>query len=49
MVESADPIKLGNLLTRRKVYGDITQNATEKQIELLLVRMHAQNITIVFK
>ena len=50
MVESpADPIKLCNLLNRRKVYGDITQNATEKQIEHLLVRMHTQYITIVFK
>ena len=32
-----DPKKLANLIQRRKVYGDITQNATEKQIERLLV------------
>ena len=29
--------KLANLIQRRKVYGDITQNATESQIERLLV------------
>ena len=38
MVEkSADPIKLSNLVTRRNSYGDITQNASAKQLELLLV------------
>ena len=33
----ADMVKLGNLIKRRKVYGDITQNATESQITRLLV------------
>ena len=32
-----DMVKLGNLIKRRKVYGDITQNATESQIKRLLV------------
>ena len=32
-----DPEKLQNLLDRHKVYGDITQNATESQIKRLLV------------
>ena len=32
-----DSIKLNNLLTRRKVYGDITQNVSERQIKRLLV------------
>ena len=32
-----DPVKLANLLQRHKVYGDITQNATESQIKRLLV------------
>ena len=35
-----DPIKLENLLKRRKVYGDLCQNATESQIERLLVSDH---------
>ena len=30
---TSDPIKLGNLLKRRKVYGDIVQNATKGQLE----------------
>ncbi|XP_063712181.1 uncharacterized protein LOC134840348 [Symsagittifera roscoffensis] len=34
----ADPVKLRNLLKRRKTYGDITQNATDLQIQRLLVR-----------
>ena len=34
--EKADETKLKNLIERRKVYGDITQNATEKEIEELL-------------
>ena len=34
---SADGVKLGNLLKRHRVYGDITQNATESQLERLLV------------
>ena len=33
-----DSNKLQNLLTRRKVYGDITQNVSERQIKRLLVR-----------
>ena len=33
----ADSIKLKNLLKRRSVYGDITQNATEAQLVRLLV------------
>ena len=33
-----DMAKLENLIKRRKVYGDITQNATESQIKRLLVR-----------
>ena len=32
----ADPEKLNNLLKRRKIYGDITQNVTEEEIEKLL-------------
>ena len=36
-----DVTKLENLLKRRKVYGDITQNATESQIKRLLVSTHA--------
>ena len=34
---SINSIKLQNLLTRRKVYGDITQNVSERQIKRLLV------------
>ena len=34
---SADGVKLGNLLKRHRVYGDITQNASESQLERLLV------------
>ena len=37
---TSDPIKLGNLLKRRKVYGDIVQNATKGQLERLLVRYY---------
>ena len=33
-----DMAKLENLIKRRKVYGDITQNATESQIKRLMVR-----------
>ena len=33
----ADPIKLKNLLKRRRVYGDIIQNATKAQLARLLV------------
>ena len=40
-----DAIKLENLLKRRKVYGDITQNATESQLQRLMVRI----VTIEFK
>ena len=32
-----DAVKLQNLLKRRSVYGNITQNATEEQIKRLLV------------
>ena len=32
-----DSNKLQNLLTRRNVYGDITQNVSERQIKRLLV------------
>ena len=32
-----DSNKFNNLLTRRKVYGDITQNVSERQIKRLLV------------
>ena len=32
----ADPIKLGNLIKRRKIYGDITQNVTEDELAKLL-------------
>lgn len=32
----ADQKKLGNLVKRRKVYGDITQNATKDELEMLL-------------
>ena len=35
--ELANPVKLGNLLKRRTVYGDITQNASKTQLERLLV------------
>ena len=34
---NVDSNKLNNLLTRRKVYGDITQNVSERQIKRLLV------------
>ena len=34
---SINSVKLQNLLTRRKVYGDITQNVSERQIKRLLV------------
>ena len=34
---NVDSNKLHNLLTRRKVYGDITQNVSEMQIKRLLV------------
>ena len=37
--ELANPIKLENLLKRRTVYGDITQNASETQLNRLLVSM----------
>ena len=40
---SADGVKLGNLLKRHRVYGDITQNATESQLERLLVSI-SENI-----
>ena len=40
---SADSVKLGNLLKRHRVYGDITQNATESQLERLLVNI-SENI-----
>ena len=40
---SADGVKLGNLLKRHRVYGDITQNATESQLERLLVNI-SENI-----
>ena len=32
-----DSNKLQNLLTRRNIYGDITQNVSERQIKRLLV------------
>ena len=32
----ADPIKLGNLIKRRKIYGDITQNVSEDELAKLL-------------
>ena len=44
-----DSNKLQNLLTRRKVYGDITQNVSERQIKRLLVRrnqIHLYRISI---
>jgi hypothetical protein len=34
--EKADPVKLQNLIKRRKIYGDITQNATDEELEKLL-------------
>ena len=34
-----DTLKLQNLLTSRKVYGDITQNVSERQIKRLLVSL----------
>ena len=37
--ELANPIKLENLLKRRTVYGDITQNASETQLNRLLVSL----------
>ena len=36
MKPEADPIKLENLLKRRKIYGDITQNASEEELTTLL-------------
>ena len=36
--EMIDPKKLQNLLARRDIYGDITQNVSERQIMRLLVR-----------
>ena len=36
MKPEADPIKLENLLKRRKIYGDITQNASEEELSTLL-------------
>ena len=41
---SADGVKLGNLLKRHRVYGDITQNATESQLERLLVNINENMI-----
>ena len=35
-VEKVDQMKLGNLIARRKIYGDITQNVTESDLEKLL-------------
>ena len=35
-VEKVDQMKLGNLVARRKIYGDITQNVTESDLEKLL-------------
>ena len=35
-VAKADEKKLANLIKRRKIYGDITQNATEEELESLL-------------
>ncbi len=32
-----DAVKLANLIKRRKVYGDITQNATEDELAKLLI------------
>ena len=39
-----DSNKLQNLLTRRKVYGDITQNVSERQIKRLLVRRNQMQL-----
>ena len=35
-VPEADKTKLENLIRRRRVYGDITQNVTEEELEQLL-------------
>ena len=39
----ADETALKNLLERRKIYGDITQNASNEEIEILL-RYHDNNV-----
>ena len=36
MVEEVDEKRLANLIERRKVYGDITQSATEQELKELL-------------
>ena len=43
-----DTLKLQNLLTRRKVYGDITQNVSERQIKRLLVSLTNLNENFLF-
>ena len=43
-----DTLKLQNLLTRRKVYGDITQNVSERQIKRLLVSLTNHNENFLF-
>ena len=35
--KQADKVKLINLVDRRKIYGDIAQNASEKELEQLLI------------
>ena len=42
-----DAMKLENLLKRRKVYGDITQNASETELLRLLVSKINNGITSV--
>jgi len=44
--EEMDQVKLRNLLKRRKTYGDITQNATEKQIARLML-IHKNDVPTV--
>ena len=43
---AVDEKKLANLIERRKVYGDITQNATEQELKDLLC-LHGNNVPIV--
>ena len=43
-----DSAKLANLIKRRQVFGDIVQNATETQLEYLLV-LHENKVPCVIK
>ena len=49
--QSADKTKLENLIRRRRVYGDITQNVTEAELEELLKKFgnHVPKVIILYR